>query len=432
MKKSLKKIIASIVAIMVFMPVVKAEVIELTQADFTLEGNSEKNISFIDGQFVLPGGEYKFTENVTLPEGAYSIYFDEDDVTIDATDTTFKGIMIFVDSNVTIFGGTFESTSFSGAMNFDNSNVVIKDGTFKAKASSIYYYNFQPSNDAQPIPLNTKSITIENGTFISESDNGIEFWGGKTITINDGKFTGLVSGISLDSFEKVSLNGGIYKSTSTEDADDTGAIIIYQISDPAKMDELLSDNSVWSEEANVKVVDKIETYNNQEYLTKKIYTQKEISVSTKKITIIEAASKETTTTEPATITPTTYEVLNGANQQYDVTSTDKLTFRFGIDYSLFLASGKVYMDGNLVDTSNYETKEGSTIVIFTKAYTDLLKAGNHTMKITTANGEVTTDFTISETVKNPTTSDNIIIYVLILIISVLTLVGANFRKKKIN
>lgn len=127
-----------------------------------------------------------------------------------------------------------------------------------------------------------------------------------------------------------------------------------------------------------------------------------------------------------------YQVLDGADQEYDATASSKLTFRFSIDYAEFKDSGKVYMDGEIVDSSNYETKEGSTIVTFTKAYTDLLAAGKHTVKVTTANGEVSTSFTITKSVKNPNTGDDIINYIITLVISAIGLAGAGLYIKKKN
>ena len=59
---------------------------------------------------------------------------------------------------------------------------------------------------------------------------------------------------------------------------------------------------------------------------------------------IEKASKE-------------YKVLNGADQTFDISNSGELTFRFDIDYSKFKEDGKVYIDGNLVDSSNYTSKE---------------------------------------------------------------------------
>ena len=143
----------------------------------------------------------------------------------------------------------------------------------------------------------------------------------------------------------------------------------------------------------------------------------------------------TETTETAA-----YKVLDGDKQTYKTNSDKNLTFRFNIEYAEFKESGKVYMDGELVDPENYSTKEGSTYVIFTKAYTKNLKAGEHTMKVTTANGEATTSFTIeattvasaNKTTSNPQTGDNIMLYVSTLLISLIGFALVNVKRKLFN
>ena len=78
------------------------------------------------------------------------------------------------------------------------------------------------------------------------------------------------------------------------------------------------------------------------------------------------------------------------------------------------------MDGVEVDKANYETKEGSTIVAFTKEYTDTLKAGTHTIKVTTSEGEATAEFTVKKSEKeaNPKTADSVIPYLIFAVISI--------------
>ena len=125
-----------------------------------------------------------------------------------------------------------------------------------------------------------------------------------------------------------------------------------------------------------------------------------------------------------------YKVLDGAKQKFDVSSKKALTFRFDIDFDIFKKSGKVYMDGKLVDAKNYTTKSGSTIITFNDNYTNTLTQGNHTLKVTTDEGEATTTFTITDSVNNPNTGDNILMYVGLLSISVGSiLVGLKLRKR---
>ena len=118
-------------------------------------------------------------------------------------------------------------------------------------------------------------------------------------------------------------------------------------------------------------------------------------------------------------TKKTIDVLDGAKQEYDATGKDRLKFRFDIDYEIFKKSGKVFVDGKEVDPKNYDSEEGSTIVVFTKAFTDELKAGNHTLKITTDEGEVETTFNVTKAVANPKTADNIVVYACLIIVALL-------------
>ncbi len=114
-----------------------------------------------------------------------------------------------------------------------------------------------------------------------------------------------------------------------------------------------------------------------------------------------------------------YQVLEGANQKFDLNGTGRLRFRFNIEYSKFLESGKVFVDGEVTDSSNYESSEGSTVIVFTKAYTDKLKAGNHTLKVTVDDGEVDTKFDAVKNASNPQTNDNIKYYVTLFAISLI-------------
>lgn len=109
------------------------------------------------------------------------------------------------------------------------------------------------------------------------------------------------------------------------------------------------------------------------------------------------------------------KVLNGGNQEFTPSATAKLQFRFDIPFNEFKESGKVYIDGKLVDSANYTLSEGSTIVTFTSNYSSSLAAGNHTIRMVSANNDVSTDFKV---VTNPKTSDNIMSYVLLILTSI--------------
>ena len=125
----------------------------------------------------------------------------------------------------------------------------------------------------------------------------------------------------------------------------------------------------------------------------------------------------------------TYEVIEGANQTVDIGKDEKLIFRSNIEYSDFLASGKVYVDDIEVANTNYTSKEGSTIITFNDAYTKALSIGEHTFKIAIANGEATTKFSITQsteevttenkTTNGPATGDNITLSVVLFTITIL-------------
>ena len=132
-----------------------------------------------------------------------------------------------------------------------------------------------------------------------------------------------------------------------------------------------------------------------------------------------------------------YEILEGAKQTVNVSNKKELSFRVNIEYAKFKESGKVYIDGKVVDSSNYTVKEGSTIITFNDDYVKNLSAGEHTLKVAVADGEASTTFTIESDSKtdtkssnNPKTGDNIIVYVSVLAISLIGMISAGVLYKK--
>ena len=146
----------------------------------------------------------------------------------------------------------------------------------------------------------------------------------------------------------------------------------------------------------------------------------------------------------------TYKVLEGSNQTVDIGKDEELTFKFNIEYSDFLASGKVYVDSTEVASTNYTSKEGSTIVTFNDEYTKSLSTGEHTIKVVVADGEANTKFTIAKTettaniekanenatktevtTNNPQTGDNIIVFIAVFAIAILGVFAViKFNKNK--
>ena len=152
-----------------------------------------------------------------------------------------------------------------------------------------------------------------------------------------------------------------------------------------------------------------------------------------------------------------YKVIEGAEQTYTIKEDTEARFRIDADYSLF--NNKVYVDNVLVDSSNYTSKSGSTIIILKKEFVDTLSVGEHTLKVVfNDGGEAETTFTIEKKAENnnnnenntpskpedkeemkdngsnPKTGDNIMLYVAIASMSIIGLVATTIvaKKKKMN
>ena len=147
-----------------------------------------------------------------------------------------------------------------------------------------------------------------------------------------------------------------------------------------------------------------------------------------------------------------YKVIEGAEQTYTITEDTEARFRINADYSLF--DKKVYVDDILVDSANYTSESGSTIITFGKEYIDTLAIGQHTLKVAfTDGGEAKTTFTIvrqfeennnnenvslntenKEEMKdndsNPKTGDNVMLYIAIVSMSIIGLGATTVAAKK--
>ena len=152
-----------------------------------------------------------------------------------------------------------------------------------------------------------------------------------------------------------------------------------------------------------------------------------------------------------------YKVIEGAEQTYTIKEDTEARFRIDADYSLF--NNKLYVDNVLVDSSNYTSKSGSTIITLKKEFVDTLSVGEHTLKVVfNDGGEAETTFTIAKKAENnnnnenntpskpedkeemkdngsnPKTGDNIMLYVAIASMSIIGLVATTIvaKKKKMN
>ena len=166
------------------------------------------------------------------------------------------------------------------------------------------------------------------------------------------------------------------------------------------------------------------------------------------------------------VSPKEYKFTEGANQTYTIDESKNATFRIDADYSLF--TNKVYVDDKLVDSTNYDSKSGSTVITLKDEYLKTLSIGEHTLKVAFSdNGETITKFTIKEKEQgtniennkniekeeqqentnknnntslenkegenknlNPKTGDNIMLYVVIASVAVLGLGATTIVAKK--
>ena len=105
------------------------------------------------------------------------------------------------------------------------------------------------------------------------------------------------------------------------------------------------------------------------------------------------------------VSPKEYKFTEGANQTYTIDESKNATFRIDADYSLF--TNKVYVDNKLVDSTNYDSKSGSTVITLKDEYLKTLSVGEHTLKVAFSdNGEAITKFTIKEKQQGTNIEDN--------------------------
>ena len=86
-------------------------------------------------------------------------------------------------------------------------------------------------------------------------------------------------------------------------------------------------------------------------------------------------------------------ITDGANGVWKKESGEGLSFRSDAEYADFV---KVQVDGRDVDATNYEVREGSTIVTLKPSYLETLSGGVHTLAIVSKTGTAETTFTIQQ------------------------------------
>ena len=85
--------------------------------------------------------------------------------------------------------------------------------------------------------------------------------------------------------------------------------------------------------------------------------------------------------------------IEDGNLTYTKNVSDKATYY--ISNSILSRLLNVKVDGAVIDSSNYETEEGSIILNLKRNYLNTLAPGNHTLEVETRDGRVETAFTVN-------------------------------------
>ncbi|MBE6014459.1 MAG: hypothetical protein E7241_03735 [Lachnospiraceae bacterium] len=151
--------------------------------------------------------------------------------------------------------------------------------------------------------------------------------------------------------------------------------------------------------------------------------------------------------------PTQKKALEGDGQ--NISPGFPARFRFDVDYNDFIERGRVYVDGNPVDSKHYDADPGSTIITFKDEYIDSLSEGSHTVTVTLddisvglanftvtkaktpedvlgAETEENQTPTTNEGAKSPATGDSISTVLLLFLISFMGLAGISLYTKRKN
>ena len=129
-----------------------------------------------------------------------------------------------------------------------------------------------------------------------------------------------------------------------------------------------------------------------------------------------------------------YNYLDNTNDQTYNGSSDGLKFRVNADHDLLV---DVMLDDTILNKNLYKDSSGSTVIEFAKSYLDLLTEGKHELRVNFKNGKAITTLTVNKTSyasgnnssANPKTSDNILIYQIVFVLSAGAILTSLFIKK---
>ncbi len=132
-----------------------------------------------------------------------------------------------------------------------------------------------------------------------------------------------------------------------------------------------------------------------------------------------------------------YYLIKGDNQE--ISNNEDLVLVYSFNHYEFIERGKVYIDDKELSKDKYSISKGSTVITINKEYLKGLKEGKHTIVAMLDNNSVDASFTISNKVNpdgkideiiNPSTGDNIFVYISMLGLSIIGLLLAGLLIKK--
>ena len=139
------------------------------------------------------------------------------------------------------------------------------------------------------------------------------------------------------------------------------------------------------------------------------------------------------TVNAATPTPIPYRVISGAGGTYHQQGPSGLTFTANGDFDHFTG---IQVDGDPMDESDYDAREGSTIITLHPDYMDSLTFGTHQIRILFTDGYADASFTAAEEldpVMPPTGDSNTIAFFgALIILSATALMVFCTRRRKAN
>ena len=122
-----------------------------------------------------------------------------------------------------------------------------------------------------------------------------------------------------------------------------------------------------------------------------------------------------------------YHIIQGAGSTWKASLGTGQVFASDAEFEIF---DSVLVDGKVVDSANYTSSEGSTVIEFTKDYMSTLSLGTHKLTIKSTDGEASCDFNVASDVPDTGYASRLIYLVPVLFISVAVLAYAVYKEKK--